>query len=66
MLNILKNLKRSTKVKLMISLLSFSLATILLLSVCVFNGFLLIAAFGYFFGGCVFGDLLADITNEDH
>jgi hypothetical protein len=61
MLNILKNLKRSTKVKLMISLLSFSLAT-----VCLFNVYLLMAAFGYFFGGCVLGDLLADVTNEDH
>ena len=61
MLNILKNLKRSTKVKLMISLLSFSLAT-----VCLFNVYLLMAAFCYFFGGCVLGDLLADITNEDH
>jgi hypothetical protein len=60
MLNILKNLKRSTKVKLMISLLSFSLAT-----VCLFNMFLLIAAFGYFFGGCVLGDLLAEEINED-
>ena len=61
MLNIFKNLKRSTKVKLMISLLSFSLAT-----VCLFNVYLLMAAFGYFFGGCVLGDLLADITNEDY
>jgi hypothetical protein len=61
MLNIFKNLKRSTKVKLMISLLSFSLAT-----VCLFNVYLLMAAFGYFFGGCVLGDLLADVTNEDH
>jgi len=61
MLNILKNLKRSTKVKLMISLLSFSLAT-----VCLFNVYLLMAAFGYFFGGCVLGDLLAEVTNEDH
>ena len=60
MLNILKNLKRSTKVKLMISLLSFSLA-----SVCLFNVYLLMAAFGYFFGGCVLGDLLAEVTNED-
>jgi hypothetical protein len=66
MLNILKNLKRSTKIKLMISLGSFSLATVLLLSVCVFNVFLLIAAFGYFFGGCVLGDLLADTTNGDN
>lgn len=61
MLNIFKNLKRSTKVKLMISLLSFSLAT-----VCLFNVYLLMAAFCYFFGGCVLGDLLADVTNEDH
>ena len=61
MLNILKNLKRSTKVKLMISLLSFSLAT-----VCLFNVYLLMAAFCYFFGGCVLGDLLAEVTNEDH
>lgn len=61
MLNIFKNLKRSTKVKLMISLLSFSLAT-----VCLFNVYLLMAAFGYFFGGCVLGDLLAEVTNEDH
>ena len=61
MLNIFRNLKRSTKVKLMISLLSFSLAT-----VCLFNVYLLMAAFGYFFGGCVLGDLLADITNEDY
>ena len=61
MLNIFRNLKRSTKVKLMISLLSFSLAT-----VCLFNVYLLMAAFGYFFGGCVLGDLLADVTNEDH
>ena len=61
MLNIFKNLKRNTKVKLMISLLSFSLAT-----VCLFNVYLLMAAFGYFFGGCVLGDLLADVTNEDH
>ena len=60
MLNIFKNLKRSTKVKLMISLLSFSLAT-----VCLFNVYLLMAAFGYFFGGCVLGDLLAEVTNED-
>ena len=60
MLNILKNLKRSTKVKLMISLLSFSIAT-----VCLFNVYLLMAAFGYFFGGCVLGDLLAEVTNED-
>ena len=66
MLNILKNLKRSTKIKLMISLGSFLLATVCLSTVCVFNGFLLIAAFGYFFGGCVLGDLLADITNGDH
>ena len=58
MLNIFKNLKRSTKVKLMISLLSFSLAT-----VCLFNVYLLMAAFGYFFGGCVLGDLLAEVTN---
>ena len=61
MLNIFKNLKRSTKVKLMISLLSFSLAT-----VCLFNVYLLMAAFCYFFGGCVLGDLLAEVTNEDH
>jgi hypothetical protein len=61
MLNIFKNLKRSTKVKLMISLLLFSFAT-----VCLFNVYLLMAAFCYFFGGCVLGDLLADITNEDH
>ena len=61
MLNIFRNLKRSTKVKLMISLLSFSLAT-----VCLFNVYLLMAAFCYFFGGCVLGDLLADVTNEDH
>mgnify|MGYP003136829698 FL=1 len=61
MLNIFRNLKRSTKVKLMISLLSFSLAT-----VCLFNVYLLMAAFGYFFGGCVLGDLLAEVTNEDH
>ena len=60
MLNIFRNLKRSTKVKLMISLLSFSLAT-----VCLFNVYLLMAAFGYFFGGCVLGDLLAEVTNED-
>jgi hypothetical protein len=45
----------------MISLLLFSFAT-----VCLFNVYLLMAAFGYFFGGCVLGDLLADITNEDH
>ena len=61
MLNIFRNLKRSTKVKLMISLLLFSFAT-----VCLFNVYLLMAAFGYFFGGCVLGDLLADVTNEDH
>ena len=61
MLNIFRNLKRSTKVKLMISLLSFSLAT-----VCLFNVYLLMATFGYFFGGCVLGDLLAEVTNEDH
>lgn len=61
MLNIFRNLKRSTKVKLMISLLSFSLAT-----VCLFNVYLLMAAFCYFFGGCVLGDLLAEVTNEDH
>ena len=61
MLNIFKNLKRSTKVKLMISLLSFSLAT-----VCLFNVYLLMAAFCYFFGGCVLGDLLSEVTNEDH
>ena len=60
MLNIFRNLKRSTKVKLMISLLSFSLAT-----VCLFNVYLLMAAFCYFFGGCVLGDLLAEVTNED-
>jgi hypothetical protein len=59
MLNIFKNLKRSTKVKLMISLLSFSIAT-----VCLFNAFLLIAAFSYFFGGCVLGDLLAEVNNK--
>lgn len=61
MLNIFKNLKRSTKVKLMISLLLFSFAT-----VCLFNVYLLMAAFCYFFGGCVLGDLLAEVTNEDH
>ena len=61
MLNIFRNLKRSTKVKLMISLLLFSFAT-----VCLFNVYLLMAAFCYFFGGCVLGDLLADVTNEDH
>ena len=61
MLNIFKNLKRSTKVKLMVSLLSFSIAT-----VCLFNVYLLMAAFCYFFGGCVLGDLLAEVTNEDH
>jgi len=44
----------------MISLLSFSIAT-----VCLFNVYLLMAAFGYFFGGCVLGDLLAEVTNED-
>ena len=58
MLNILKNLKKSTKIKIMISLLSFSLAT-----VCLFNMDLKVAAFGYFFGGCVLGDILADTTN---
>ena len=61
MLNIFKNLKRSTKVKLMVSLLSFLIAT-----VCLFNVYLLMAAFCYFFGGCVLGDLLAEVTNEDH
>ena len=61
MLNIFRNLKRSTKVKLMISLLLFSFAT-----VCLFNVYLLMAAFCYFFGGCVLGDLLAEVTNEDH
>ena len=61
MLNIFRNLKRSTKVKLMISLLLFSIAT-----VCLFNVYLLMAAFGYFFGGCVLGDLLAETVNEDH
>ena len=60
MLNIFKNLKRSTKVKLMISLLLFSLATF-----CLFNMLLLIATFGYFFGGCLLGDLLAETVNED-
>ena len=58
MLNILRNLKRSTKRKLMFSLLSFAIATVLL-----FNGFIFVAAFGYFFGGCLIGDLLADETN---
>ena len=58
MLNILKNLKRSTKVKLMISLLSFSLATI-----CLFNQFFMITTLGYFLGGCFIGDSLADETN---
>tara|TARA_R110001599_G_C11767035_1_gene610918 strand:- start:179 stop:355 length:177 start_codon:yes stop_codon:yes gene_type:complete len=58
MLNILKNLKKSTKIKIMVSLLSFSIATI-----CLFNMFLLVAAFGYFFGGCLIGDILADETN---
>ena len=61
MLNIFRNLKRSTKVKLMISLLLFSFAT-----VCLFNVYLLMAAFCYFFGGFVLGDLLAETTNEDH
>jgi len=60
MLNIFRNLKRSTKVKLMISLLLFSLATF-----CLFNMLLLIATFGYFFGGCLLGDLLAETVNED-
>jgi hypothetical protein len=32
----------------------------------LFNVYLLMAAFGYFFGGCVLGDLLAETTNEDH
>jgi hypothetical protein len=59
MLNIFKNLKKSTKIKLMVSLLSFSLAT-----VCLFNVYLLTAAFGYFFGGCVLGDLLAEVNNK--
>ena len=45
----------------MISLLLFSFAT-----VCLFNVYLLMAAFCYFFGGCVLGDLLAEVTNEDH
>lgn len=58
MLNILRNLKRSTKRKLMVSLLSFAIATVSL-----FNGFVIVAAFGYFFGGCLIGDLLADETN---
>ena len=61
MLNILKNLKKSTKIKIMVSLLSFSIATI-----CLFNSFLLVAVFGYFFGGCVLGDLLAEVTNENN
>jgi len=61
MLNILRNLKKSTKIKIMVSLLSFSIAT-----VCLFNMFLLVAVFGYFFGGCVLGDLLADTTNGDN
>ena len=60
MLNIFKNLKRSTKVKLMISLLLFLCAT-----VCLYNMLLLMAVFGYFFGGCVLGDLLAETVNED-
>ena len=59
MLNIFRNLKRSTKVKLIISLLLFSFAT-----VCLFNVYLLMAAFCYFFGGCVLGDLLAETVNE--
>ena len=58
MLNILRNLKKSTKRKLMISLLSFAIATVSL-----FNGFIFVAIFGYFFGGCLIGDLLADETN---
>ena len=58
MLNILRNLKRSTKRKLMISLLLFAIATVLLV-----NGFIFIAIFGYFFGGCLIGDLLEDETN---
>jgi hypothetical protein len=58
MLELFKNLKKSTKTKLMISLLSFTIATISL-----FCGFCLIAGFGYFFGGCLIGDSLADETN---
>jgi hypothetical protein len=58
MLNILKNLKRSTKVKLMISLLLFLIST-----VCLFNQFFMITTLGYFLGGCLIGDSLADETN---
>ena len=58
MLNILKNLKRSTKVKLMISLLLFLIST-----VCLFNQFFMITTLVYFLGGCLIGDSLADETN---
>jgi hypothetical protein len=30
----------------------------------LFNVYLLTAAFGYFFGGCVLGDLLAEVNNK--
>jgi len=58
MLRLFKNLKSNTKRKLMISLLLFTIATISL-----FNGFCLVAALGYFIGGCLIGDSLADETN---
>lgn len=60
MLNIFKSLRKNTKVKLIISLLLFLFAT-----VCLFNVYLLMAAFCYFFGGCILGDLLAETVNED-
>ena len=61
MLNIFRNLNRSTKIKLMVSLLFFSLGIIS----CSFNSFN-IASFSFFFGGCILGDLLADVTNENY
>jgi hypothetical protein len=60
MLNIFRSLKRSTKIKLMISLFLFLSAT-----VCLYNMLLLMSVFGYFFGGCILGDLLAEVTDED-
>ena len=61
MLNIFRSLNKNTKIKLMISLLFFGLGIISF----IFNSFL-IASFCLFFGGCILGDLLADVTNEDH
>ena len=58
MLNILRSLKKSIKIKLMISLLLFCLGIVS----CYFNLFLF-AFFNFFFGGCLIGDTLADVTN---